>query len=229
MTGMLTVPLSLNNVTLLPDPSGALVWPERSLVVVADLHLEKGSAFAARGRLLPPYDTRATLERLEAVLRRLRPAQVICLGDSVHDVHAAERMAPADRDRLAALTAAHDWLWVSGNHDPTPPAGWGGRVEAEVTIGPLVFRHEAQGDAAGEVSGHYHPVAAVRTAARRVRARCFVGDGRRLILPAFGAYAGGLNVLDPAMARLLARDFLVHLLGTDRVHVFPRAKLLPER
>ncbi|HYD31537.1 MAG TPA: ligase-associated DNA damage response endonuclease PdeM [Azospirillaceae bacterium] len=223
------IPLHLNGITLLPDPSGALVWREQSLVVVADLHLEKGSAFAARGRMLPPYDTRATLDRLETALKRLGPARVICLGDSTHDVHATERMAKSDHARLAVLTAAHDWVWVAGNHDPTPPADWGGRVEVEVALGPLVFRHEAQAGAMGEVSGHYHPVAAVRAAARRVRARCFVGDGQRLILPAFGAYTGGLNVLDPAMTRLLGRDFHAYLLGEEKVHKIACAKLVPDR
>lgn len=228
-------PLRLAGAVLLPDLSGALLWPEQATVVVADLHLEKGSAFARRGSLLPPYDTRATLDRLEAVLNRTSPRRVICLGDSVHDRDAADRMVPADTARIKALTAAYDWVWVSGNHDPQPAgsgdgsswaaSSWGGRVEAAVSIASLVFRHEAEPGATGEVSGHFHPVAVVRTHSRRVRARCFAGDGRRLILPAFGAYTGGLNVLDPAVAGLLRADFHVHLIGTETIHLFPRARL----
>jgi DNA ligase-associated metallophosphoesterase len=150
------------------------------------------------------------------------------VGDSFHDENAAERLAQADGDRLRELTGACDWIWIAGNHDPRPPADWGGRVEAEVTIAPLVFRHQAlEGTRApGEVSGHYHPKARVRLRTGRASARCFVTDGRRLVLPAFGAYTGGLNVLDPAIARLFAKDFRVHLLGRQAIHVFPRAGLL---
>lgn len=216
----------LNGASLVPDPSGALVWGERGWLVVADLHLEKGSGLAARGTLLPPYDTPATLSRLEEACRRLRPRRVICLGDSFHDRTAADRVSAADGRRIADLTAAHEWLWIAGNHDPAPPEGWGGSVAEEIAEGPLVFRHEAQaGRVAGEVSGHYHPKASVSTRARRVTARCFAADADRLILPAFGAYAGGLNVLDPAMGGLLGPDLKVWLLGQDKVYCFPRASL----
>ncbi len=136
--------LVLNGVGLVADLSGALLWPERSLLVVADLHLEKGSAFAQRGQLLPPYDTSATLDRLAEVIGRTQPATVICLGDSFHDSRAAERIAPRDAARLAAMTAERDWIWITGNHDPEPPAHLGGRVAESVTLGPLCFRHEAR-------------------------------------------------------------------------------------
>jgi DNA ligase-associated metallophosphoesterase len=134
--------LTLNGAALTADLSGALLWPARGWLVVADLHLEKGSAFAARGTHLPPYDTGATLGMLEQLCRRHRPARVICLGDSFHDGGAAGRMDERDGRRLGALAAAHDWIWIAGNHDPVPPDGWG-RVEAELTEGPLCFRHEA--------------------------------------------------------------------------------------
>lgn len=217
----------LNGARLLPDLSGALLWAERGWLVVADLHLEKGSGLAARGTLLPPYDTGATLARLEKACLRLRPRRVICLGDSFHDRKAAERVSAQDGSRIAALTAAHDWLWIAGNHDPAPPDGWGGNVAEEVAEGPLVLRHEAltAGSVAGEISGHYHPKASVDTRARRVTARCFAADANRLILPAFGAYAGGLNVLDPAMAGLFGPDLRVWMLGQDKVHCFPRSRL----
>ncbi|MFN8928665.1 MAG: metallophosphoesterase, partial [Rhodospirillales bacterium] len=138
--------IRLNGADLLPDLSGALFWPDRGLLAVADLHFEKGSSLAARGRLLPPYDTARTLDRLEAVVARLSPATVVAVGDSFHDRTAADRVASADVARIRRLSAGRDWIWIAGNHDPDPPTGWGGRVETAVTIGPLVFRHlSAQG------------------------------------------------------------------------------------
>ncbi|MCC7276307.1 MAG: ligase-associated DNA damage response endonuclease PdeM [Alphaproteobacteria bacterium] len=224
---MPAAPVELNGATLLLDPSGALVWRDRALLVVADLHLEKGSSFARRGTLLPPYDTTATLEALARTLRRWQPRTVLCLGDSFHDDAAPERLGNGDRSRLRTLVAGHDWIWVAGNHDPGLPPDIGGRVEAAVTLGGLVFRHAAAGTGAGEVSGHFHPKASVATRARRITGRCFVTDGRRLVLPAFGAYAGGLDVLDPAIAGLLRRRFLAFLLGRDRLYAFARDQLQP--
>jgi DNA ligase-associated metallophosphoesterase len=218
--------LMLAGVSLIADPSGTLLWPERKLLAVADLHLEKGSAFAARGRMLPPYDTRATLDRLATVLERIQPAHVLCLGDSFHDRHAAGRMDAGDVTRLRALTGSADWVWITGNHDPDPPDGFGGRIAAEVMLDGLTFRHEAVPGAVSELSGHLHPVAALRLpGCRRVRERCFAFDGAKLILPAFGAYAGGLNVLNPAIAGLLRPRFEAYLLARGRVHRFPREKL----
>lgn len=212
----------LNGAELTADFSGALWWAERRLLVAADLHLEKGSGYARHGMLLPPYDTRETLARLEAVMARLKPAIVICLGDSFHDGDAAARLDADDIALLSRLTASCDWRWIAGNHDPAPPSDWGGRVESEIVLGPLAFRHEAAaGSAAGEVSGHYHPKATVQTRARRVSGRCFVTDGLRLILPAFGAYAGGLDVSDPAIGRLFPKGFDIHLIGRARVHSLP--------
>ena len=216
----------VNGATLLPDLSGALYWPAAATLVVADLHLEKGSAFALRGQLLPPYDSRATLTALAATVARHRPRRVVCLGDSFHDDAAAARLGMREAHLLRDMAQSHDWIWVAGNHDPAPPTDWGGRVVEEVTIGPLVFRHEAaSGKAAGEISGHFHPKAAVSVRGRRLTARCFVTDGRRLILPAFGAYAGGLDVRDPAISGLLRPAFTVHMLGRDRVHRFPSGRL----
>ena len=197
---------------------------------VSDLHLEKGSHFAARGQLLPPYDTRETLARLAPIFRRYAPAQVVFLGDSFHDRRAAGRMEAGDVARLRDLTGrVSDWLWVTGNHDPEPPEGFGGRILDELALGPLTFRHEAVPGAVGELSGHLHPVAAVLVPGRRVRERCFASDGIKLILPAFGAYAGGLNVLDPAVSGLLAERFEVHLLARGKVHRFPRSRLSPDK
>ncbi len=224
------VTISVNGASLLADASGALVWPQRRAVLVADLHLEKGSSFAARGRLLPPYDTAATLMRLEEILTRHDAKAVFCLGDSFHDAAAGERLSGADRARITSLTGRCDWTWICGNHDPSPPADWGGKVAEEVTLGPLTFRHQALRPktlrAAGEVSGHYHPKAALRWRHKRITGRCFITDGRRLILPAFGAYSGGLNVLDPAIAGLFPKDFQVLLMGRAGIFSFPSSALV---
>jgi DNA ligase-associated metallophosphoesterase len=225
-----SVPIGVNGASLLADASGALIWPQRRAVLVADLHLEKGSSFAARGRLLPPYDTAATLMRLEEVLTRHDAKAVFCLGDSFHDAAAGERLSDADRARITSLTGRCDWTWICGNHDPAPPADWGGKVAEEVTLGPLTFRHQALRSkthgAGGEVSGHFHPKAALRWRQKRITGRCFITDGRRLILPAFGAYTGGLNVLDPAIAGLFPKVFQVLLMGRAGIFSFPRSALV---
>ena len=220
--------LEVNGARLIGDLSGALYWPARRWLMVADLHLEKGSSYATSGQFLPPYDTAATLAKLATACRRYRPARVLCLGDSFHDAEAAERVAAEDGAAIRALTAALDWIWVRGNHDPAPPPDWGGRVLDDLVESPLAFRHEAApgAGAAGELSGHFHPKASVRVRNKRLTARCFVTDGRRLILPAFGAYTGGLSVLDPAIAGLFPRGFRVHLLGRRQAFVFPRTALV---
>jgi len=217
--------LTVNGVELIADVSGVLWWPARQTLVVADLHLEKGSGLAAKGALLPPYDTAATLARLASAIDRLGPHRVICLGDSFHDGGAAARLSAGDAGTIARLTGDRDWIWITGNHDPDPPARWGGCVIDELMDGALVFRHEARPGSVGELSGHFHPKASVSTRARRITARCFVGDCDRLILPAFGAYTGGLDVLDPAISRLLHRGFHVHLLGRSRLYSLPRKGL----
>jgi DNA ligase-associated metallophosphoesterase len=226
----LTTVISLNGAELTLDPSGALWWPREGTLVAADLHLEKGSSFAAAGRLLPPYDTRATIERLAVVLRRYRPRRVVALGDSFHDGQAGARMAEADAARLAGLVAEHDWLWIAGNHDPAPAEAMaralGGRVAAELALSPLRFRHEPAAEpAAGEVCGHFHPKGAVRVRGRRISGRCFVTDGARLVLPAFGAYAGGLDALAPALAGLFTAAVRVYLIGRDAIYLFPAERL----
>jgi len=212
---------------LLADASGALYWPAAETLTVADLHLEKGSAFAIKGTPLPPYDSRETLRRLEIVLRRHRPRRVICLGDSFHDTDGAGRLARDEIDTLGRLTAAHEWIWITGNHDPDPPSGLGGIAAPEFRSDTLVFRHEAAREAEGEVSGHYHPKASVSVRNRRVGGRCFITDGARLILPAFGAYAGGLDVRDAAIETLLGREYTVFILGRARVHTFQRRNTTP--
>ena len=220
--------LLVNGERLLADPAGALVWPDRGLVAVADLHLEKGSSFARSGRLLPPYDSRATLARLAGVLGRHDARMVVCLGDSFHDREAHARLGPDDRASLAGLMRGREWIWIAGNHDPGPPDGIGGATVAELRQGGLLLRHEPRaGGPAGEVAGHLHPKAAVRLSGRRIVRRCFVGDGVRLVVPSFGAYTGGLDVLAAPFRPLFPGPFHAWLLGSDAVHGFAAGRLVP--
>lgn len=219
-------PLAVNGAELIARPSGALWWPLRKILVVADLHLEKASAFARTGRMLPPYDSAETLLRLSAEITALKPKQVIALGDSFHDRHGPARLPSPCVNHLTDLVRDRDWLWIAGNHDPAPQGPWGGSVAEQAIIGPLVFRHDATpGSACGEVSGHYHPKAAIRMRGQRYSARCFASDARRLILPAFGAFTGGLDVLDPTIAGLFGAEFWAYLTAPDRVLAVPRHRL----
>ncbi|MBX9943180.1 MAG: ligase-associated DNA damage response endonuclease PdeM [Reyranella sp.] len=216
-------------------PQGALWWPARRLLAVADLHFEKGSSYAVAARkLLPRHDTRHTLQGLAALVEALAPETVVCLGDSFHDHDAVARLADEERDAIGRLAARARFVWIAGNHDPAPPpaffgkGGWG-EVAEEIDAGPLTFRHEARfGPVRGEVSGHFHPVAALTVRGRGLRRRCFLTDGRRLILPAFGAYAGGLNARDPAIAQLFPGDYDALLLGRDAVRRLSWRRLRPE-
>ncbi|MFN0023147.1 MAG: ligase-associated DNA damage response endonuclease PdeM [Parvularculaceae bacterium] len=218
----------VNGEALVLLTAGAMLRPACGTLVVSDLHLEKGSNFAARGVLLPPYDTRTTLRRVATLMKNLKPRRVISLGDAFHDQHAEARMDAGDAEFLSTLTSSADWIWVLGNHDPEPPARFAGAVELAVKIGGLLFRHEPQSPAeAGEVAGHLHPVARVKTQGGAMRRRCFVTDGARLVMPAFGAYAGGLNVLDAAFAPLFA-EFRCHVLGGDGVYPFWGQALSPD-
>jgi uncharacterized protein len=211
-------------VTLVADLSGALFWEERRLLVVSDLHLEKGSSFAARGVLLPPYDTVATLGRLATVIMRYDPRVVIALGDSFHDRNAHDRLSAGDRDVLSTLQVRRDWIWISGNHDPALPSNLGGVVATEVAIGGIAFRHEPTG-ASGEVAGHLHPKARVSTRGRSVERRCFACDGERAVMPAFGAYTGGLSIRDKAFARIFQTPgFMAHVLGDHRLHAIAASR-----
>jgi DNA ligase-associated metallophosphoesterase len=216
--------VTVAGVTLLADLSGALFWESERLLIVSDLHLEKGSSYAARGVLLPPFDTVATLSRLAAVIARHDPRTVIALGDSFHDRKAHERLAPADREAVAALQVRRDWIWIAGNHDPALPRDIGGVVASAVAIGGLVFRHEPSG-AAGEIAGHLHPKARVTARGRSLERRCFASDGLRAVMPAFGAYAGGLSIRDAAFGRLFGTPgFMAHVLGDNRMHVIAASR-----
>lgn len=211
--------IRVNGETLRLDPAGAVWWAAEKTLVVADLHFEKGSAYARSGQFLPPYDTRATLRRLETLSRNFHAERVIALGDSFHDGGAGGRLDLEERTALSDMTKRVDFVWVEGNHDPDPPAWLGGRIVPELLIGALMFRHIPSSDTVlGEIAGHLHPAASLSRGGVRLRKRCFVSDGLRLILPAFGAYAGGLDVRDAAVAELFARGFGVYAIGKDKVY-----------
>jgi DNA ligase-associated metallophosphoesterase len=216
--------VNVAGVTLVADLSGAFYWEQQSLLVVSDLHLEKGSSFAARGTLLPPYDTVATLGRLAAVIARHDPRVVIALGDSFHDHRAHDRLSAPDREAIAALQVRRDWIWISGNHDPALSGDLGGVVASEVAIGPIVFRHEPSG-AVGEIAGHLHPKARVTTRGRSMERRCFACDGERAVMPAFGAYTGGLSIRDKAFSKIFQTlGFMAHVLGDTRLHAIAASR-----
>ena len=218
----------LAGVPLLADPSGALYWPEQGLLAVADLHLEKGSSFAARGQLLPPYDTAATLARLGRLIAHYAPRVVVAVGDSFHDGVGPQRLAQDDRDNLRGLQRGRNWIWITGNHDPEPASNIGGSFHETFTIAALTFRHLPTG-AVGEISGLLHPVARVAYRGRAVSRRCFVADAGRMVMPAIGAYTGGLNVRDATFVDLFGTlKFTAHMLGEGRLYAFAAKRCLPD-
>ena len=204
---------------LLLDPLGVVFLPARAMLIVADLHLEKGSAFARRGTLLPPYDTARTLRRLDWAVQRYRPDVVVSLGDAFHDRAAVASLGADARQAIAGLAHSRTWLWVRGNHDPDPPAGLAGESVDRVDVGGLRLVHlpDAEADGRTLIAGHLHPKARLAQGARKATRPCFAADARLLLLPAFGAYTGGLNVLDPAIRGLFRADFAAFMLGDAKV------------
>lgn len=201
------------------DHRGILWMPEWRTLAVSDLHLEKGSAFARRGMMLPPYDTADTLNRLEVTIADYSPQSVICLGDNFHDDGGPVRLAKAHREKLIALMAGREWIWVTGNHDEAPPAGLPGESVEEIALGGLTFRHIPASGAAGEVAGHLHPGARIVRRGRSIRRPCFAVDESRLIMPAFGAFTGMLNVLDKAYHGLFSGNRpTAYLLGRQSIY-----------
>lgn len=206
---------TLSGETLHALPSGALYWPAQSLLCVSDLHFGKSERLARRGgALLPPYETRATLEKLETDIDRTTPARVVCLGDSFDDLAAVDGLEEEARLRLARLMAGRDWTWIEGNHD-AGPIDIGGTHRATLTLGPLTFRHIADPAEMAEVSGHYHPKARIKGTSRP----CFLLDPRRLILPAYGTYTGGLATHDTALQSLMQKGALAILTGTKALPI----------
>ncbi len=231
------------------DHEGCLYWPDKKCLIVSDLHLEKGAAMASRGALVPPYDSAETLQRLSRCIDRWQPQMVICLGDSFHRDDSADNLPESCREQLKNIMTGHKWVWIAGNHDRSHPVRLGGIGVEEFKIGPIIFRHEQsrhdpqQSDqpnggqrdlfgnppnnatteipcsSIGEISGHLHPVATIHRRAKRLRRRCFIADPHRLIMPAFGAYTGGLNVRNEAFSGLFDLGQLhVWMLGRGRVY-----------
>lgn len=218
-------PVSICGRSFIADVSGALYWPGEDVLIVADLHLEKGSSFARRGMLLPPYDTRATLARLADVIDKYEAATVICLGDSFHDGDGAGRMVEEDCETLRIMQEDREWIWLTGNHDgeiraPEIAARLGGQVFDELTVAGLALRHEPRtSPVTHEIAAHMHPAARLSFYGHIIRRPCFIGNGLRLVLPAFGTYAGGLNVLDEAFAPMFRNDgFAVWVLGQEGLY-----------
>jgi DNA ligase-associated metallophosphoesterase len=229
-SGQAETQVDVAGVAFVGDPAGALFWPELGVLAVADLHLEKGSSYAARGVLLPPYDTAATLALLGRLITRYAPRLVVALGDSFHDPEGPARIAGSDLATLHTLQRGRDWIWIAGNHDPEPAAGIGGSFAATLACDPIVFRHEPQTHPCdGEIAGHLHPVARVSQRGRATSRRCFAGDGRRLVMPALGAYTGGLNIRNRAFADLFGTlSFTAHMLGETRLYAIAAGRCLAD-
>lgn len=213
-------PVSIAGKAFIADMSGALYWPSEDALIVADLHLEKGSSYAARGQLLPPYDTRETLAKLAAAIDRFDAQTVIALGDSTHDAAATERMDGDALETLRIMQADREWIWVTGNHDPAISSKLGGHVRRELVVEGITLRHEPRaGRVTHEIAAHLHPAARLYLHGYSIRRPCFVGNGLRLVVPAFGTYAGGLNVLDVAFEPLFGNDGMsVWLLGQEGLY-----------
>lgn len=200
------VPFSFAGHPLIALRSGALFWPARAALLVADLHFEKASWFARSGQMLPPYDSMATLADLSLLVEALHPREIWCLGDSFHDDEGCDRLPAAAQATLRGLTQAAAWTWITGNHDSGNDAGMvdrcGGTVVEEAVVDGLVLRHEARpGEIRPELSGHFHPKLRLRVRGRQVSRRCFVATASKLILPAFGALTGGLDAGHPEIVR----------------------------
>ncbi len=207
------------------DVSGGLYLPAHDALLVADLHFEKGSSFARRGMMLPPYDTRETLSALSDVVARFNPRAVIALGDSFHDIGGPDRLGDEERSTLRGVQAGREWIWVTGNHDRILPDSIGGQVVEEMRLGSLTLRHEPEAGAQTEIAGHLHPVGKVVMRGRATRRRCFLTDGKRCVMPALGAYAGGLNACDAAFKPLFPKGFTAHLIGTERIFAIAKSML----
>ncbi len=223
--------LQIGDVSLVADRSGALFWPAEKTLIVADLHLEKGSSFARFRAHLPPYDTALTLRQLASLIETYVPSRVIALGDNVHDRHAWDRLSDDDHRVVVELVGrTPNWVWVIGNHDPDPPAGVPGQSAEEVTLGSVVMRHHPGGALRSgqvELAGHLHPAARVIGKGGSTRRPAFATDGQRLVLPAFGAYAGGLCLSSDAFRGLFTREsFRAYVCGRSRVYTVPATRIL---
>ena len=218
------VPFSFAGETFAASADGALYWPAREALLVADLHLEKASWFARLGQFLPPYDSHATLTALAAEIDRTGAKRLYCLGDSFHDRFGCDRLDPTARELLPSLTSRLEWTWIVGNHDPGFADHCGGQIEDEVEIGGIILRHEAvRGESRPEISGHFHPKLRVNLRGRRVSRRCFVASSTKIIMPAFGSLTGGLDAHHPEIIGSVGDKASALVPVSDRLLRFPLA------
>ena len=218
------VPFSFGDRALLALPQGALFWPDRRALLVADLHFEKASWFAKRGQMLPPYDSIATLADLTALVAATGATEIWCLGDSFHDSDGCERLPLRAQDMLRSLTSSTRWTWITGNHDPAILDRCGGDVVDEAVVDGLVLRHQADpAERRPELSGHFHPKLRIRVRGKLVSRRCFVATPHKMILPAFGALTGGLDVDHPEIVRATGPDAEALVPVDQRLLRFPIA------
>ena len=218
------VPFSFAGETFEASADGALYWPAREALLVADLHLEKASWFALAGQFLPPYDSHATLTALAAEVERTGATRLYCLGDSFHDRFGCDRLPSNARELLTQLTSTLDWTWIVGNHDPGFADHCGGRIEDEAEIGGIILRHEAARDETRpEISGHFHPKLRVNMKGRRVSRRCFVASPAKIIMPAFGSLTGGLDAHHPEILDSMGGNAAALVPLSDRLLRFPLA------
>jgi DNA ligase-associated metallophosphoesterase len=218
------VPASFAGHDFLASLDGALFWPARNALLVADLHLEKASWFARFGQMLPPYDSHATLTALARDVSRSKATTLYCLGDSFHDRFGCDRLPDDARALLTSLTASLDWVWITGNHDAGFVDHCGGRIEEELLVAGIALRHEAiAGDPTPEISGHFHPKLRLNMKGRNVSRRCYVASATKLILPAYGALTGGLDAHHPAIMKKVGPGAAALVPITDRLLRFPLA------
>lgn len=222
------IDIHVNGERLTCDWSGCLFWPDEETLIVSDMHLEKGSSYAAKGQLIPPYDSKVTLKRLAKRIAVWQPKRIISLGDSFHDPTASSRMPDEYKQILLSMMIGRDWIWISGNHDPEAPAEFGGANAKELLIRNLVFRHEPKlASQPGEIAGHLHPVGKISRRSKSVRRPCFASDSNRLIMPSFGSFTGGLNIRHHAFKGLFKEENLkAVMLGQERVFLIAGKHLI---
>ena len=220
MTAGTCLEIAIGGEHILLDPGGVLVFPDRRVLLVSDLHLEKGASFARRGVFLPPYDTEATLSRLGALVAKHDPAMIVSLGDSFHDARASGLARAETVAAIADLARGRDLVWVTGNHDPEPHGTLPGTSVDMLAIGAITLRHIADPACkAPEISGHYHPAAILAARGKAIRRACFASDSVRLMMPAFGVFTGGMNIRERDVIRHFRRaDLVAYMLGTGRVY-----------
>jgi len=218
------VPFSFAGESFVAGAEGALYWPARQALLVADLHLEKASWFARLGQFLPPYDSHATLTSLAREVECSGAKRLYCLGDSFHDRFGCDRLPAAARDLLVQMTSLVDWVWIVGNHDPGFSDHCGGRLAEELDVAGIILRHEAvREDPRPEMSGHYHPKLRLHLQGRHVSRRCFVVSATKLILPAFGSLTGGLDATHPEILKQVGSGASALVPVSDRLLRFPLA------